>query len=192
MPRFERITLANALRLTRYGMAKARYRSIRGARFNLERGADFKVFDGADFHVAPRVSFGRDFTGHFHAGSVTEIGDRVWFSRACTVHVHDGLRIGDNCIFGEQVSIHDANHVATGGTDPISLRGFHSRPVEIGRNVWIGAKATILPGAVIGDNAVIGSNSVVNSTIPAGAIAVGAPARVVGEVASASVAALAV
>jgi acetyltransferase-like isoleucine patch superfamily enzyme len=186
MSRFERLTVANGLRLARYGAARARCRAIEGERFNLERGADFKVYDGAVFRIGPRVSFGRDFTGHFHGGSKTVIGDRVWFSRGCTVHIHEGLTIEDNCIFGEQVSVHDANHVATAGSDPISLRGFRSRPVHIGRNVWVGAKATILPGAFIGENAVIGANSVVTSPVPPYAIAVGAPARVVGQVEEAS------
>ena len=53
-------------------------------------------------------------------------------------------------------------------------------PVEIGSRVYIGAGATILPGVTIGDDAVIGAGSIVRRDIPAGAVAVGTPARVVG------------
>jgi maltose O-acetyltransferase len=51
------------------------------------------------------------------------------------------------------------------------------RPVRIGKDVWIGGGAIILPGVTIGDNAVIGAGSVVTRDIPAGEKAMGNPAR---------------
>lgn len=100
-------------------------------------------------------------------------------NKGCHVVVHDGLSIGDNCLFGEGVSIHDANHVHAGDPLPIAARGFRATPIRIGRNVWVGAKATVLPGVRIGDNAVIGANAVVTRDVPAGTVAVGIPANVV-------------
>ena len=52
-------------------------------------------------------------------------------------------------------------------------------PVVIGRNVWLGANVTVLPGVTIGDDSVIGAGSVVTRDIPVGVVAVGSPARVV-------------
>jgi maltose O-acetyltransferase len=57
------------------------------------------------------------------------------------------------------------------------------RPVKIGERCYIGAGTTILPGSVIGNDAVIGAGSVVTGEIPAGAVAVGNPARVIGDAA---------
>ena len=58
----------------------------------------------------------------------------------------------------------------------------HPAPVTIGRNVWIGANATILAGVTIGDDAVVAAASVVTKDVPAQAIVVGSPARVVRSV----------
>ena len=52
--------------------------------------------------------------------------------------------------------------------------------VVIGERCYLGAGAIVLPGAQIGDGAVIGAGSIVRGEIPAGAIAVGAPAAVIG------------
>jgi maltose O-acetyltransferase len=56
------------------------------------------------------------------------------------------------------------------------------RPVSIGRHCYIGAGTIVLPGAVIGDEAIIGAGSLVRGEIPAGSVAVGCPARVIGGV----------
>lgn len=50
--------------------------------------------------------------------------------------------------------------------------------MHIGRDVWIGGGAIILPGITIGDEAVVGAGSVVTRDVPAGAIVRGNPARI--------------
>ena len=52
------------------------------------------------------------------------------------------------------------------------------RPIRIGRNVWIGAGAIILPRVTVGDDALIGADSIVTRDVPAGMTAVGNPARI--------------
>lgn len=54
------------------------------------------------------------------------------------------------------------------------------KPVRIGRRCFIGAESVLLPGSVIGDRTIIGAGSVVHGTIPAGVVAAGVPARVIG------------
>ena len=51
--------------------------------------------------------------------------------------------------------------------------------VSIGKNVWIGDKATILPGVTIGDGVIVGANSVVTKDIPHYKIAIGCPAKII-------------
>ena len=50
--------------------------------------------------------------------------------------------------------------------------------MRIGRNVWVGAGAVLLPGVSVGDNSVIGAGSVVTRDIPANVVAAGVPCRV--------------
>ncbi|WP_363331271.1 DapH/DapD/GlmU-related protein [Microbacterium sp. SCN 69-37] len=51
--------------------------------------------------------------------------------------------------------------------------------MTVGRNVWIASNVVICPGVTIGDNSVIAAGAVVRSSIPAGTLAAGVPARVV-------------
>ncbi|APS41633.1 Acetyltransferase [Weissella jogaejeotgali] len=58
------------------------------------------------------------------------------------------------------------------------------KPITIGDNVWIGANVFIGPGVTIGDNAIIGGGAVVVKDIPANAVAVGNPAKVMRDITS--------
>lgn len=57
----------------------------------------------------------------------------------------------------------------------------HPAPVVLGRNVWIGSNATLLPGVTVGDNVVVAAASVVTKDVPADTIVVGSPARPAGS-----------
>jgi maltose O-acetyltransferase len=85
------------------------------------------------------------------------------------------VTIGEAAQIGPAVQIYAADHPR----DPAQRRaGLElGMPVRIGDNVWIGGGAIILPGVTIGDDAIIGAGSVVNRNVPAGATAVGNPAR---------------
>lgn len=56
-----------------------------------------------------------------------------------------------------------------------------AKSINIGKHVWIGNRAMILKGVTIGDGAIIGAGSIVTKDVPAGAIVVGNPARVIKE-----------
>ena len=79
------------------------------------------------------------------------IGKNVFINSGCHFQDQGGIYIGDGSLISSQVVIATINH---------DLRPEHRgdnipSSVHIGRNVWIGSHATILPGVSIGDNAVI-------------------------------------
>ena len=67
--------------------------------------------------------------------------------------------------------------------DIIEGRGVEVKPVHIGRNVWIGRAAIVLPGVSIGDHSVVAAGSVVTRSVPERALVGGNPARQLKELA---------
>ena len=110
----------------------------------------------------------------------------------------DNILIGENCAIASFVHIW-SNELVTIGADTIIAAHVQiststhnylhmpyraertDRPVKIGKNVWIGSGAIVLPGVSIGDNSVIGAGSVVTKSIPENCLAYGVPARIVKQ-----------
>lgn len=148
-----------------------------GARCDIRSGFHLVLGPDADLRIGPRCVLDRSMTIECY-GSL-HIGREVIFGHHCTLASRQSLSIGDDSLLAEMVSIRDHDHRFDRLDVPIREQGSVSAPVVIGRNVWIGAKATIVKGVSIGDNAIIGANAVVTRDIPANAIAVGIPARVI-------------
>ncbi len=109
----------------------------------------------------------RWFTGiEIHPGAV--IGERVFFDHAMGVVIGETAEIGDGCTIYQGVTL--------GGT---SLYKGEKRHPTLGKNVVVSAGAKVLGGFLVGDGAKIGSNAVVIKPVPAGATAVGIPARII-------------
>jgi acetyltransferase-like isoleucine patch superfamily enzyme len=83
-------------------------------------------------------------------------------------------------LFGPEVVITAANYRFNDGA-PVTKQLMEEGDVIVGADVWIGARAIILPGVTIGDGAIIGAGALVRGDVPPFAIAVGVPARVVGQ-----------
>lgn len=90
------------------------------------------------------------------------------------------VKIGNNVMFGPNVSVYTAGHPLDKETRNSGLEYAH--PITIGNDVWIGGNVVILPGVTIGDGAVIGAGSVVTKDIPPEVLAVGNPCRVIREI----------
>jgi serine O-acetyltransferase len=109
----------------------------------------------------------RFLTGiEIHPGA--RLGERVFFDHAMGVVVGETAEIGDGCTIYQGVTL--------GGT---SLYKGAKRHPTLGRNVVVGAGAQVLGGFTVGDGAKVGSNAVVTKPVPAGATAVGNPARII-------------
>lgn len=115
---------------------------------------------------------------HCAYGINLHIGKRVFFNAGCVVLDTAPVRIGDDTMFGPAVQIYCAQH----SKDPKErAQGLEiALPVTIGRNVWVGGGAIIMPGVSIGENAIIGAGSVVTRDVEDGATVVGNPARPIG------------
>jgi serine O-acetyltransferase len=116
---------------------------------------------------------GRWFTGiELHPGAT--IGRRVFIDHGMGVVVGETAVIGDDCTIYQGVTL--------GGT---SLAKGAKRHPTLGRGVIIGAGAQVLGGFTVGEGARVGSNAVVVKEVPAGATAVGNPARILQQQADA-------
>lgn len=136
-----------------------------GCRFALVGEAKFRVGAQVDFAETARIVV-RD--------GLLEIGARSFVGIGAVIVARDAIRIGQDVLIAEYVTIRDQDHLM--GSH--GARGFATAPIEIEDGVWLGAKATITRGVRIGARAVIGANAVVTRDIPAGAVAGGAPARI--------------
>src|SRR3546814_1619754 len=102
--------------------------------------------------------------------------DLVFLNFNCVILDVCEVTIGDRTQIAPGVQILTADHPRDPAARATGLE--FGRPVRIGRNVWIGAGALILPGVTIGDDALVGAGSVVTRDVPAGATVAGNPARV--------------
>jgi serine O-acetyltransferase len=126
---------------------------------------------GLNAHTAARFvsHVGRFLTGiEIHPGAT--IGRRVFVDHGMGVVIGETAEVGDDCTIYQGVTL--------GGT---SLHRGTKRHPTLEAGVVIGAGAKVLGGFTVGAGARVGSNSVVTKTVPAGATAVGSPARIIGE-----------
>ncbi len=101
-----------------------------------------------------------------HPGA--KIGNGVFFDHGMGIVIGETAEVGDGCTIYHGVTL--------GGT---SLYKGAKRHPTLGRDVVVGAGAKVLGGFVVGDGAKVGSNAVVTKPVPAGATAVGNPARII-------------
>lgn len=157
---------------------------VKGAA-NIRFGTGCKIHDGASLDAA--------------RGGLIRLGDSVTINRlAMLIGGRGGITLGDQVEINSQTIIDGTGSVELGARSligpgvriisyqhrfddqrPIREQASDPLPIRIDRDVWIGANAVIMAGVSIGEWAVIGAGAVVSKDIPAWAIAVGVPARVV-------------
>jgi len=107
--------------------------------------------------------------------AVTSIWARVYINANCTILDSARVEIGDDTMIGPGAQILCAQH----HKDPVKRAAGQeiALPVTIGRNVWIGAGAIVMPGVTIGDAAIVAAGAVVTRDVAAGLTVAGVPAR---------------
>ncbi len=114
------------------------------------------------------------------------IGDEVQIGESCHITAINKIVIGNGCLLGKRITITDNSHgevnMASIGKAPAKRKWFSKGEVIIGKNVWIGDKASILPGVHIGDNSIIGANSVVFEDVPQNSVYVNSGNKIIKQI----------
>jgi acetyltransferase-like isoleucine patch superfamily enzyme len=108
-------------------------------------------------------------------GKNITIGKNVFINSGCRFQDQGGILIDDGALIGQCVVLATLHP----GLSPDKRQNIYPAPIIIGKNAWIGANATILPGVAIGDNAVVAAGAVVAREVPKNAVAAGVPAKTV-------------
>lgn len=115
-------------------------------------------------------------------GPVLFIGRGTSIAGTAVLSAASCLSLGERVLLARNVYIADHMHNFADVDRPVLDQGISRvAPVRIGDGAWLGQNVVIGPGVSIGRGAVIGANSVVLDDVPAHAVAVGAPARIVSQ-----------
>ncbi|WP_276529523.1 acyltransferase [Donghicola mangrovi] len=136
-------------------------------RRRLTLGVGAQISPTAAFSYPERISAGRGL--HVGADCV------IWAGPA-----RGRIVMGDHVLMGPGVLVTAANYRFNDG-QPVTDQAMDESDVIIGNDVWLGARAMVMPGVTIGDGAIIGAGSVVTSDIPPMTIAAGVPAKVISQ-----------
>ena len=114
-------------------------------------------------------------------GEGLTIGNNVGIAQNCFIQVRGPVVIGNDVIFGPNVSVFSENHIFDDPNLPVSRQGETRRGVTIEDGVWIGTRAVILDGVTVGKNSIVAAGSVVNQDVPAYSIVGGVPAKILKQ-----------
>lgn len=119
--------------------------------------------EGVNIIAPVQIDFGKQIT----------LGKNIFINHSLTCMSAGGITIDDEVRIGPQVTMVTTNHDFD-ERDTLCCKGIH-----IKRNVWIGARVTIMPGVTIGENAIIAGGAVVTKDVAPNTIVGGNPARVI-------------
>lgn len=106
------------------------------------------------------------------------VGKNVFINTGCRFQDQGGIVLGDGALIGHNVVLATLNH----DEDPAKRHILHPAPIILGKNVWIGANATVVPGVTIGDGAVVAAGAVVTKDVPPNVVVGGVPARIIKRI----------
>jgi acetyltransferase-like isoleucine patch superfamily enzyme len=139
---------------------------------------DAKGETNRGIRIADGVFIGRNTILSCKDGDI-ELAEGANLGFNCEVFSASRVTIGKKVLLAAYSYVIGGDHDFSDPSKPVLDQGRKSAGVTIGDGAWLGAGAKILDGVTIGDHAVIGAGAVVREDVPASAIAVGVPARVV-------------
>ena len=110
-------------------------------------------------------------------GLTTRFGRDCFVNFGCTFLALGGITIEDGAFIGPHCVLATEYHPE----DPATRHSLLTKPIVVGRNVWLGADVKVLAGVTIGENAIVAAGSVVTKDVPANMVVAGSPARIIRE-----------
>jgi acetyltransferase-like isoleucine patch superfamily enzyme len=141
---------------------------------------DAKGESNAGITLGSGVFVGRNSILSCKNGDI-ELGDGANVGFNCEIFSASRVTIGRDALLAAYCYVIGGDHDFSDPHAAVIEQGRRSAGVSIGAGAWLGAGAKILDGVAIGDRAVVGAGAVVREAVPEAAIAVGIPARVVGQ-----------
>jgi acetyltransferase-like isoleucine patch superfamily enzyme len=150
-------------------------RILRGVRLDCQ-GQNSRILLGnqVQFSYGVGVKVSRD-------NCTIDIGDRTSIGPYVVLHGPGNITIGKDCLIAAHTGIYASNHQFDDPNRKIREQGLSRKGITIGDDCWLGHKVSVLDGVTIGEGSVIGAGAVVTKDIPPYSIAVGVPARVIGQ-----------
>jgi acetyltransferase-like isoleucine patch superfamily enzyme len=108
-----------------------------------------------------------------------EDGANIGFN--CELFSASRVRVGRDALVAAYCYVIGGDHDFSDPSQPVLAQRRTSSGVTVGAGAWLGAGAKILDGVTIGERAIVGAGAVVRSDVPPAAIAVGVPAKIVGQ-----------
>ncbi len=140
-------------------------------------------------HVRPR--------SEMRIGKGTSMAPNVSLRNGSRISLGRDCHIGENCFiwagdstgridFGDHVSLAPGVFLTASDYRFVAGTPFREQPkserdIRIGNDVWLGAGVVVTAGVTIGDGCIVGAGAVVTKDLPAACIAVGVPARIIGQ-----------
>jgi acetyltransferase-like isoleucine patch superfamily enzyme len=141
---------------------------------------DAKGESNRGIEIGSGVFIGRNTILSCKNGDIV-LGERANLGFNCEIFSASRVVLGADALLAAYCYLIGGDHDFSDTSRPVLAQGRTSAGVAIGAGVWMGAGAKVLDGVTIGDHAVIGAGAVVRSEVPAFAIAVGVPARVIAD-----------
>lgn len=144
-----------------------------------DRVVIYKTKSGGPIVLADRVKLYSDIIMETTDGGCIVIGEFTHIQPRCHfVAGKSSIVIGRRCEIAPACAFYPFNHGIAPGLPVREQPLVSNGDIEIGDDVWLGYGVVVLDGVKIGDGAVVGAGSVVTKDIPANAVAIGSPAKV--------------